>query len=105
MVVCNNETCNKKAFFNYAGEKAISCKTHKLPGMIDVKNKKCLECSKNPLFNFKGVKGGIYCNSHKKDNMVNVTHRMCIEKIVINRHHLMLKVNLRNIAVVTKLKK
>ena len=80
MVVCNNETCNKQAFFNYVGENAISCKTHKLPGMVDVKNKKCLECSKNPLFNFKGVKGGIYCNNHKKEGMVNVTHRMCIEK-------------------------
>jgi hypothetical protein len=80
MVVCNNETCNKKAFFNYNGEKAISCKTHKLSGMVDVLNKKCLDCSKNPLFNFKGTKGGIYCNDHKKENMVNVTHRICLEK-------------------------
>jgi hypothetical protein len=80
MVVCNNTICNKKAFFNYIGEKPISCKTHKLPTMVDVLNKKCLECSKIPLFNFKDVKGGIYCNSHKKENMVNVTHRMCLEK-------------------------
>jgi hypothetical protein len=38
--------------------------------MVDIKNKKCLECDKQPSYNNIGQKGGIYCFAHKKDVLI-----------------------------------
>ena len=49
--------------------------------MINVLNPTCQNkpgiCNKQPCFNFKGEKKGIYCIMHKKDNMVNVKDKKC----------------------------
>ncbi len=46
--------------------------------MINVVNKKCLECDTSPNFNFKGLKA-IYCSLHRKTDMIDVNHRKCLE--------------------------
>jgi len=68
--------CGKRASFNYEGNKTGShCKKCKLPGMIDVINKKCLDeqCNKVPNFNFPNEKKGLYCSEHSKVGMISVT--------------------------------
>ena len=41
----------------------------------------CLEtdCKKQPSYNFKDIKKGIYCNLHKKEGMINVVDKRCKE--------------------------
>lgn len=41
--------------------------------------KKCLECKKQPNFNYNDKKVGIYCSEHKKENMINVRSKKCLE--------------------------
>ena len=72
--------CDKQANFNLAGEKkAIYCKIHKSPEMVNVKSKKCQQpgCDSQPVFNVIGSKVGLYCASHKTPEMVNVKDKKC----------------------------
>ena len=69
--------CSKVASFNYEGLKPKFCVDHKLEGMIDIKNKKCLLCDKSPIYNFPKTKTGIYCQAHRLNNMVNVVDKKC----------------------------
>jgi hypothetical protein len=80
MTRCKN--CSKHANYNVIGEKkAIYCNEHKLDGMIDVKNKRCISenCNTQPNFNFLGKKA-IYCSKHKLDGMIDVTNKRCISE-------------------------
>ena len=47
--------------------------------MININNKKCLECNKIPIFNFARLSNGIYCFDHKKSGMVNIKNKICLE--------------------------
>jgi hypothetical protein len=47
--------------------------------MVDVRNKTCLECSKQPNFNKEGETKGLYCSTHKKEGMVDVRNKTCLE--------------------------
>lgn len=81
MVKC--QMCRKQAVFNFSCElKAKYCKDHIKPGMIDVKNKKCvyIGCHKQPTYNVLGEKKGLYCADHALDNMCDVKHPVCAEK-------------------------
>jgi hypothetical protein len=51
---------------------------HKKDGMVDVSTKKCKEplCIKQPKFNFKDKKTGVYCSEHKKDGMFDVKNKI-----------------------------
>jgi len=74
---CMFSNCEKFPCFNFEGEKTpILCSTHKLNGMIDVKNVNaacfCGETT-GPSFNFKGLKPK-YCSSCKSQDMINVKH-------------------------------
>ena len=75
---CVKDGCEKHSIYNFEGEtKPIYCSTHKLDGMVNVKNKRCLDCKKQPYFNFEGETKAIYCNDHKLDGMVNVKDKRC----------------------------
>lgn len=39
---------------------------------------KCLNCDKNPSFNYKGESRRLYCSEHKLDGMINVTGKTCL---------------------------
>jgi hypothetical protein len=84
----------KSAKFGLPGGKAEYCKTCSIKqnkGMVDVKNKKCVDCiqdfknkiiEKEPVqatFNYPGLKPE-YCGEHSKnyDGMILVTHKKCI---------------------------
>ena len=78
--MCKEKDCKTRPVFNVDGEKtALYCSTHKKAGMIDVKNKTCLECKKQPVFNVDGEKTALYCADHKKEGMVNVISKTCLE--------------------------
>ena len=50
--------------------------------MNDLVHKICTEpgCNKKqPLFNFKDEKRGLYCKKHKKEEMVDVVHKKCLD--------------------------
>jgi hypothetical protein len=77
-VLCTN--CHKRASYNYLGEtNAIYCNSHKLEGMINIRDSKCIEsgCYRIPSFNTCGEKKAIYCRLHKKAEMVNVREKVC----------------------------
>ncbi len=78
--MCKENGCNVLPCFNKEGEiKALYCSRHKKDGMVDVKNKKCLDCDTIPTFNLEGETKGLYCKKHKKDGMVNVKNKTCID--------------------------
>ena len=47
--------------------------------MVNVKDKKCVECDTRPNFNLKGETKPLYCSKHKKQGMINVTSKRCLE--------------------------
>jgi len=72
------ENCSKQAIFNFNTEtKGRMCSTHKLAGMIDVKNIQCEMCSKQAYFNFKCETNGRYCSTHKMPNMIDLKSKKC----------------------------
>jgi hypothetical protein len=79
--MCIIENCNTRPIYNLEGEtKAIYCSSHKLEGMIDIKNKKCLfeNCKTRPNYNLEGQTKAIYCYSHKLENMIDIVHKRCL---------------------------
>jgi len=81
MTRCKGRDCKKDASFGNTGGPRIFCGTHKLDGMINLKNKKCNEsdCLTRPRYAQPG-EYPIYCATHKKEGMINVTSKICIEK-------------------------
>ena len=80
--MCNHHGCKTAPSFNIEGEtKRLYCNVHKKPGMVNVKDKTCIEqgCNTIANFNTEGETKGLYCNVHKKQGMVNVNDRTCIE--------------------------
>ena len=47
--------------------------------MVDVINKTCLECKKQPVFNIEGETKALFCSTHKKEGMVDVINKTCLE--------------------------
>ena len=77
---CNHPDCKTLPNYNYKGEtKAIYCATHKLDGMINVKNKSCNhpDCKTRPNYNYEGETKAIYCAIHKLDGMIDVKNKSC----------------------------
>lgn len=79
-VECNFNDCNKCPTYNYKGEKIrLYCSSHKLEGMVDIKNKHCenIDCTRLPVFNYPKTKIPRFCNSHKLTGMVNIKDKTC----------------------------
>ena len=80
---CAEIDCNiKYPCFNYIGKtKALYCSKHKLDGMIDVLNKRCIEedCDIISSYNNPGETKVLYCSKHKKDGMIDILNKRCIE--------------------------
>jgi len=77
---CKSENCFKCPTYNYQGEKKrLYCSSHKLEGMVDVKNKTCenIHCIKLPVFNYLKSDKPRFCNSHKLTGMVNIKDKTC----------------------------
>jgi hypothetical protein len=75
---CINPDCDKQCTYNYFGEKARYCKTHKLIGMVDVKHKKCKKCNTRPTYGYDdNERKPIYCKIHKDENCVDLAHDVC----------------------------
>jgi hypothetical protein len=80
MGVLNEKRC-KEPYFNYDGEsKPKYCSLHKLGGMIDIRNKRCIHenCKTQPNYNYEGQTNAVYCSTHKLDGMINIITRTCI---------------------------
>jgi hypothetical protein len=78
---CKFIHCTKYPNYNYQGEKIrLYCSSHKLDGMIDVKNKSCenINCIRLPVFNYPKTKPPRFCNYHKLNGMVNIKDKTCI---------------------------
>ena len=78
--MCKENNCKKQPIYNVEGEtKGVYCSTHKLDGMVDIKNKKCNYngCKTMPIYNFEGEKHRLYCVAHKLEGMINVKHKTC----------------------------
>jgi len=69
-----------KASFNMEGQKALYCVSHKLEGMVNVKDRLCIhaDCKVRPTFNSDGETIPLYCSEHKLEGMINVKDKSCI---------------------------
>jgi len=71
---------SKTPTFNYTGVKpGVCCSKCQLPGMENVKDRRCV-CEKRcikPVFNFPGKKIGSHCNDCKLPGMENVVQKRC----------------------------
>ena len=79
MTICAVDGCSVSAYYNHSGKTCGQfCATHKLEGMINVKDKRCANqgCGQRPSFNILGGKP-LYCGSHQTDGMVNVMTKFC----------------------------
>ncbi len=75
---CIDPNCDKQCCYNYFGEPARYCVSHKLEGMVDVSHKKCKKCSTRPTFGYDdGVRKPIYCKVHKDENCIDLSHDVC----------------------------
>ena len=77
------QKCDKRPIYNSLGEKqGAFCATHKLEGMVDVKNKSCEKngCRKQPTYNLPGETERRFCATHKLKGMVDVRSKTC-EKV------------------------
>eukprot|EP01084_Bolivina_argentea_P235530 396304_1 len=77
--LCESEGCSMEASFGYDGKrKRKYCSTHRLPGMINVKHKRCTykDCMRQPSYGMEGEKAS-YCSNHKSAGMVNLVRRRC----------------------------
>ena len=85
---CNNKrsnpknickTCGIRARYNFKNNTiGIYCKKHSKPGMVNVKNHKCIDCKeKHPVFNNPGETKGLYCKDCSKPGMVDIKHPKC----------------------------
>jgi hypothetical protein len=78
--LCKQGNCRTRPTYNYEGEKmGAFCDAHKLEGMINVRDKKCIHegCKTLPSYNFEGETKALYCFFHKSHNMIDVKHRRC----------------------------
>lgn len=64
--------------FGFVGQKPSVCGSHRQPGMVNLKDRRCeMEpCTIQPTFAFPGDKPR-YCSKHKCEGMVNVRHKLC----------------------------
>lgn len=76
MVKCGHEECNKQANFGIVDSSPQFCVTHKLDGMIDVKNPKCECLSSQPRWNFEGSSAR-FCSKCKSGGMIEVNRKKC----------------------------
>ena len=79
--ICIEVGCKIQPVYNLEGEtRGIYCVSHKLDGMVDIKNKTCIHpnCKIQPVYNLEGEAKALYCVSHKLDGMVNVNDKQCI---------------------------
>lgn len=79
--LCEEIGCRKNPTRGYPGGKPQYCKKHaeRFEGMIDVKNKKCVECLKQPTFGVGMI--ATHCKEHSTDIMKDLKHStdMCKE--------------------------
>ena len=79
MTICAFDCCTTSAYYNSPGQTVGKyCATHKPDGMINVKDKRCVNhgCAQRPSFNILGGKP-LYCGSHQIDGMINVMTKFC----------------------------
>lgn len=79
MSISLNESCSKRASFNFSGLKPKYCKSHIEVGMVNVRADKCIKegCKKVSTFNYKGNLKRLYCKSHSLDGMFDISKKIC----------------------------
>lgn len=88
-IKCIVDTCPVSASSNYPGYPRSYCATHRLDGMIDLKNylpsgqkryskETCIvpNCLYTAHFNTEGKANPLYCFVHKTHDMVKLTHHV-----------------------------
>lgn len=78
--ICANGTCIKGAAFRAPNDDKLYCKMCAPKNAVNVLNKKCKSCDKQPRYNFSTEKRPIFCVTHKSENMVDVTKTTCLEE-------------------------
>jgi acid stress-induced BolA-like protein IbaG/YrbA len=82
--LCQSINCNLAPNFNFEGEtKKLYCVSHKLEGMINVKDKRCIykDCNKQPSYNNSCENNAIYCKNHKLPEKPVISGGMTVSKI------------------------
>ncbi len=78
---CLIQNCNIYPCFNFENNNSgMYCNSHKLEGMVNIKDKRCefQDCKTRACFNYENCKNPIYCNTHKLEKMENVKNKKCL---------------------------
>jgi hypothetical protein len=79
--MCIYPSCKTIPVYNIEGEtKGLYCVTHKLEGMVNVKDKSCIypNCKTRPNYNIEKETKALYCATHKLEGMINIKNKTCI---------------------------
>ncbi|CAM9649027.1 unnamed protein product, partial [Ectocarpus sp. 4 AP-2014] len=75
---CEREGCNVQPSYGKVWKKPRFCARHKLPGMMDVRNRRCEEpnCTRQPSYGKEGQRRQ-FCFTHKREGDVDVKSTRC----------------------------
>ncbi|CAM9407239.1 unnamed protein product [Discosporangium mesarthrocarpum] len=78
---CEKESCQRQPSYGTTWKKPRFCSSHKIEGMVDVRNTRCLEagCMRQPSYGQEGQRRQ-YCFAHKREGMVDVKSTRCKSK-------------------------
>jgi hypothetical protein len=77
MVKCNETDCDKTAIYGITYKKGVKCSSHRDSVMVNVINKRCVECViKRPVFGLVKSKP-THCGDCKTTEMFNFENKMC----------------------------
>jgi hypothetical protein len=76
--LCETVGCPTRANFNVEGEQPRYCLEHKTSLMVNVNNRRCAKCSKQPCFNWNGERRPLMCLDHKEKDMIDVVNKLCV---------------------------
>ena len=82
---CKETDCIKQPCYNFSDKtKPVYCIDHKIIGMIDLKNPRCIHidvnnirCNIRPYYNNYGETKPLFCLKHKSDTMINIVSKSC----------------------------
>jgi len=59
--------------------KNLFCVNCKLNDMVNVNNKRCLKCDKQPIYGNPDDKIALYCGKHKLNDMIDIKNKRCLK--------------------------
>ena len=77
VVRCKDRGCTHTPLYGFKVGPPLYCVEHRPKGSINVTDRFCIRCEKNPKFNYPGSATGLTCEEHSVFGMLNVLDSTC----------------------------